>query len=245
MQLRTLFTAGAFAAALVGTPLTAQTVSFLPGTSYAATALTGYSTTGSMMVGMEVFWTFASGGEGSGTWGSLGAGTYYGVTGTNFSLRIGGGTDTFGNSWRLWGGEEIASVTLRGALGYTVFDCTWYRDDCYDHAGNPGGDGDGTENSARGWNGERTGGYAGPVQFIYSNMVGVGGNSPLGDIFERVDILFADGMKGKYKFILDTDNSEFSDDPPSSTVPEPASMVLVATGLLGLAAAHRRRRKQS
>ncbi len=247
MQLRTLFSAGAFAAALVGTPLTAQSVSFLEGDPYEADALTNYMTLGSHMTGMEVFWTFADGSGGAGVWGALNS-DWHGVSGDDFRLRFRSDDDTFYKSWQLRSYKPLRSVTLRGALGSTVFDCTWYVDECYDKAGNPGGDGDGTEDSARGWNAQRTYGQTYGVKFIYSNMVAVGiGNQPLGDLFERVDIVFKVGKElvGTYKFKMDTDNSTFPYDPPTDVVPEPASMVLVATGLLGLAAAHRRRRKQA
>lgn len=235
------FAAIAFGAASVAG---AQTNSFGGGAIVNADVLTGSSTNGSEMVGMNVSWTFAAGGGSfSGAWANLGGGSF-GVTGANnFSLTFGGAQDTFTDSWVLTNSntQRLQSIRLNGAPGRTLFDCGWTGTACI---GNGASSSFGTSGSFLGFSLTTTGGtYGGGVRGVYSNLVGLGGNAPVGDLFEQLDISF-DGIMGAgstYLFRADTDNSSF-DRPPPTITPEPSTWALMFVGLAAVGVAKRRRR---
>lgn len=222
--------AASFVAA-ASAPAAAQTVNFVPGTSFNAPNLTGFTTTGSLMVGMQVAVDFAVGGLQTGAWSNFGGGSC-GVNFGGFTLTLGCGTDTFGGNWTLNNdtNDRVRSVRLNGAPGRTLFDVDATSS---------------TPGSGSGWTLLSSGGtFGGSVFGTYSNLVGVGGNSPVGDLYEQLTIRFEDalGAGETYSFIADTDNSSF-DAPPPVTVPEPATFALTVLGLVSLGGVARRRRQ--
>lgn len=221
----------------------AQVNTFNTGAAVNGPTLTGFTTSGAQMVGMNVSWTFAGGGGTFGaTWGDLGGGNY-GVTGANgFSLSFSGAGDTFNDSWVLQNSSQqrLQSIRLNGAPGRTLFDCAWDGANCIQ---NGAAGSEGTSGSARGASLITTGGtYTGGVHGFYSNMFGLNGAPAVGDLFEQLEISF-DAIMGagsSYTFRADTDNSAF-DQPPPTVAPEPGTWALMFAGLLAVGVAKRRR----
>jgi hypothetical protein len=140
-------------------------------------------------------------------------------------------------------GRRLTRLVLSGAPGATVFDIN--------------GEEELTPNSAYGiplafaphWAEDelRESPYAAGARVTYRNAVALVGSSPLGDLFEQMDLEFGLALAGGdgVTFDLDTDSLGAGDslDPVDPTVtPEPASVALVGGGLaaVGLVGARRR-----
>ena len=212
----------------------AQTVNQSAGTSYQTTALAGFTTSGAEMSGLRVtaFWADATSTQL--TWGNLGGGSW-GVSNSRFTLSFPGGGDTFSGAWTLQNltsaGSALTRFVLNGAPGNTVFD----RDPASS-----------TEGSANGFDFTfLSGGLAGSTA-LYTNVVNLTGQPAVGDIFEMLDVALGAGGLGlgqSLTFRADTDNGASGAVIVPSTVPEPGTWALLATGLGVLAGASRRRHR--
>ena len=128
---------------------------------------------------------------------------------------------------------RLASLAFDGRPGNTVFDTRFNGND-----GTPGSD------SGRNFAGFDP--YSGNITATYFNAVGLNGAAPVGDLYTNFLLSFGNGSWAQglrqsndtYRFTLDTDNAVTT--PPS--VPEPGSMILLGTGLVGLASRMRRKK---
>lgn len=210
----------------------AQTNTFSNGSALNVPGLSALATTGSLMGGMQVTWTFVNVGSFSSSWADIGGGNW-GVSSNGFSVAVGSNGNTFATVWSLTNAtnNRVSSVRFDGVPGNTVFDC-FLGVDCTSD----------TPGSNQGRSLLTTGGtYFGSVSGAYTNRVGVGGNAALGDLYGQLTITFDDilGAQSTYQFIADTDNFV-----QSIVTPEPGSWELLLVGLAAVGvASHRGRRR--
>lgn len=217
----------------VAVPITTGTSS---GQVFSTTAVTSADATGWSMSGMSVTATFGNSNIPAEvmTWSDLGSGVF-GVSGNDWSLTTNANGSTFSNIWTLDIANSsdlfITELTISGLGGNTVFDIVSSPEMTPGSAiGKPINVGDSTTLNL------------GLVSAMYSNAVAINGQAPLGDLYESLTISFGNpggfGSRDTFKFQTDTDNVDTRLDP----VPEPATMLLFGTGIIGLAAFRRNRR---
>ena len=217
------------------------------GTPLSIIDVTGFSTDGDEMAGMIILGNFSSGGNVSCVWGITGgnSGGCTGVNGLNsFTLALAG--DTYTANWVLNGittavGASLQSLVFNGPAGFTVFDRT--NPDTGTDGSSNGRDANGDTNAsnAKGKQPEAVNGVA-----TYSNIVNIGANPAVTDLYAQVTIVFGGGGAGliagqSAEWRMDTDNIGLRGDVPGSGVPEPSTFGMVGGGLLALAAYRKRR----
>lgn len=210
------------------------------GTTYNALDITGFSTTGADMAGMQITGLFLNGSSIICTWAAVGPGqpNAGGCTASNgtvgFQLALDG--DTFFNSFNLTNivGSSLLSLTFDGPSGFTTFDRTF--------GAAVGTSGSSFGADASGSTSSNTIGAA----VLYTNQLATLGNAPVGDEFATVVITFTgNGLPAGFTatWTMDTDNIGLRGGAPGSGIPEPATFGLLGASLAGLALLVRRKRR--
>ncbi|MFV1968338.1 MAG: hypothetical protein ACC628_23175 [Pirellulaceae bacterium] len=204
-----------FSMVWVGIAEAAVSVFFDSGTTNTTNALTGFSTTGDLMAGMDVTAFFADSSSETVTWASLGAPAGK-ATGTGWFLSELG--NTFSADWTLSNstGQSLTRLLIDAGPGDTVFD-TFF------------GGNFGTPGSGRGKDFTVTSGLGSlDIDATYRDEVALTGFSPVGDLYRYLDIEFtsvgAFASGSSLKYITDTDNILFAGD--IAPVPEPLSFCI-------------------
>lgn len=209
-----LFTSSVASAGLItaGAPDNTTTTSVI--------GITGFSTFGDQMGGMQISVTFDGGDTATCTWAATGVGAG-GCSGTGvasdnntFNLNLTG--DTFSSNWNFTATGRLAtSLTIDAILGNTVFDII-----ATDPANSTPGSAEGVP-----VNGSIPGAPTG--NGIYSNLIAVGANTAVGDLYGALTITFSGGVASA-TFLADTDTVGLPGN--GGDIPEPSTYVLIAAG---------------
>jgi len=149
-----------------------------------ATTLSGFSTYGNMMNGMQITVGFLDGYTETSIWNTTGYQSG-GAFGSGWSLTQSG--NTFGDPWSFNAGRGIYSLLINAVPGNTLFDNVDY--------------GEVTPGSANGWNFQVISG-AGPSSYTYGSPIDIS----RGDLFGSLLLSWGGGFSGNMRFIADADN---------------------------------------
>jgi hypothetical protein len=147
-----------------------------------------------------------------------------------------GDTNAWDLSFDYSGGQyRLNSLLFEGNPGNVVFDRTTVG-------------GQSTNGSNDGLDFAGFNSYNGTVTGHYSNAVRLNGNAPVGDLYTNFMISWSGSGLAEsdslYRFSLDADNARTTaTTAPPPSVPEPTSMLLLGTGLVGLVSRVRRKRQ--
>jgi hypothetical protein len=230
----------------------AQTISTPASPSGQAGSIVDYTAQFNQLGGMNVSWTTSDDGGCSlgcsGTFGSLGSGVW-GVEGLDFSLKTIGIADSYGLlnpfQWQLKG-KYLTGFSIDPAGASAVFDIVNAPDIE-------------TPNSSFGrpfqWASCILVVFCSPIDdkwnttATYTTPVGIGGADPVGDLYAKLDVTFGGGKTfggsrlATANFSQDLDLVDSRGVILGSVTPEPATMSMMAFGLVGMAGMARRRRR--
>ncbi len=215
-------------------------VSFDPAGRTQIPGINPYATTGARMDGMAVIADFSDGSSEALLWRDLPGFDSGGVSGDLWSLTQSG--DTFGDIWTLRRNarkpdRELTRIWIDALTGGSVFDTgsvgelgIEYDISLIDEFG--------TNGSALGWTFDVQSAPCVDIEVTYSDMVALSGYDPVGDIYRYLEIEFTNpgglGAMDTLTFIADTDK----------VVPEPSTLLLLGSGLIGVFAFLRKRSKR-
>ncbi len=155
-----------------------------------ATTLTGFTTTGNMMAGMQITASFADGSSESAIWGATNSNSG-GAFGRNWSLSESG--NSFDQPWIFTNtGQAIISLVIDAIPGNTVFDNIPTQEI--------------TPGSADGWTFQTLFGQS-PTSSNYSDIIDIS----QGDLFGKLSLYWTEGFTGLIRFRADTDSGSSRD----------------------------------
>ncbi len=158
-----------------------------------ATTLTGFSTYGNMMSGMQVTANFLDGTFQRSTWGGRGDRSG-GAIGSGWSLTQ--SDNTYESPWTFRNsGQGITSLIIDAIPGNTVFDTYPFLDGPLQ-----------TPNSAEGWEFQTTSGQR-PTSYAYTDPIDIS----RGDLFGKLSLYWNNGFAGVMQFRTDTDSGSGRD----------------------------------
>jgi hypothetical protein len=223
------------ALALLGSSARAITVnvSFDTGFVNGTSALSAGTTSGATMDGMSVTAFFSDSSSQTLFWADTGAASG-GVTGTGWSLSAFGNT-FLASAWTLMNTSSnlLTRLLIDAGLGNCVFDTTFGGSD---GSTNSGGGADFAVNTISAADQNDT------INATYRDAVGIGGNTPVGDLFRFLDVSFVDGLSQNttLKYRADTDNIFYAGDIHQG-VPDAMSTLLgLSVAFTGMLAWRRR-----
>ncbi|WP_298837620.1 VPLPA-CTERM sorting domain-containing protein [uncultured Roseobacter sp.] len=217
-------TAAAVAVFAIGGTVQAATVdiSKTDGSVQSTDGLTGYTTSGADMDGMRVTAGFLDGNTSRAVFGATGRQSGA-AEGDGFSLSL-SGFSTFSTPFELSVSRGVLTWLQIDALpGDTVFDTQR--------------SGTGTPGSANGTDFTPRTSLDGTIPVLFSNILALRDETPAGDLYGTLrigfDQLSTGGLQSgsSFSFVQDTDNLTTPAEPLVSTVPVPAGLPLVLTGL--------------